>query len=174
MTETDRIAALERRIDALESREAIAALIYRYTESIRLGNPAEVLAMMADDAVVELHHADPDDPGKTELVTRFVGHDEIRHSFADQAGAGAQVWPMIHNLRIELDGDKARTVCVLESAVWPVGKQYIGEYRDTWTRRDGTWKIASRRHIGFGETSGIYSREAHAHYEATKQRVTQT
>src|SRR5690606_8273445 len=103
--------------------EAIAALIYRYTEAIRLGNPTEVLAMMADDAVVELHHADPCDPGKTELLTRFVGHAEIRHSFADQAGAGAQVWPMIHNLRIELDGETARTICVLESAVWPVGKQ---------------------------------------------------
>jgi hypothetical protein len=168
MSDGERIAALEARIGALESREAIAGMIYRYTESIRLGRANEVLEFMAEDAVVELRHADPDDPARTELVARFVGHDEIRHSFADQAGAGARVWPMIHNLRIELDGDRASTVCVLESAVWPVGQQFVGEYRDTWARRDGNWMITSRCHIGFGDTAGTYAREAHAAYQESK------
>jgi ketosteroid isomerase-like protein len=174
MSEADRIAALERRIDALESREAITALIYRYTEAIRHGRPADILEMMAEDAVVELHHANPDDPDASELVTRFAGHDEIRHSFANQAGPGARIWPMIHNLRIDLDGDRASSICVLESAVWPVGKQFVGEYRDTWARHDGIWKITARRHIGFGDTAGVYSREAYVTYRAAMQEAAQT
>jgi ketosteroid isomerase-like protein len=168
MTELERIDALERRIDALESREAITALISRYTEVIRYGRPSDVLAMMAENAVVELRHADPDSPEASELVARYTGHDEIRHSFAAHAGVATRVWPMIHNLRIDLDGDRASSVCVLHSAVWPEGKQFVGEYRDTWSRRDGTWKIMSRSHIGFGEVTGLYAREAHAAFQEAK------
>lgn len=172
MREDERIAALERRIDELESREAIAALVYRYAELIRMGRPSETLSLIAEDAVVELHHADPDDPATTTLIKRFVGHDEIRYSFADHAGEGARVWPMLHNLRIDMAGDRASSVCVLASAVWPVGRQFIGEYRDTFRRIDGAWKLASRSHIGFGDTQGSYAREAYEAYQATKQPQT--
>jgi hypothetical protein len=174
LTDPERIAALEARIDALESREAIAALIYRYTEAVRHGQPSEVLAFMAEDAVVELRHADPDDPEHSELIVRFVGHDEIRHSFAEHAGPGARVWPMIHNLRIDLDGDRASSICVLESAVWPLGKQFVGEYRDTWARRQGAWQITSRKHVGFGDTAGLYARESYEKYQETKHSQAQT
>lgn len=174
MSAADRMDSLERRIEALESRESIAALICRYAEVIRYGRPSEVLALMTEDAVVELRHADPLDPETSELLVRYTGHEELRHSFAAQAGAATQVWPMIHNLRVEIDGDRAHTVCVLESAVWPDGKQFVGEYRDTWVRVDGSWKIASRRHIGFGDTAGRYAREAHAAYQAAKHGAAQT
>ena len=169
MGDSERIAALERRIDELESREAIAALVYRYAELIRLGRPSETLDLIAEDAVVELRHADPDDAGQSTLLRRFVGHDEIRTSFREHAGEGARVWPMLHNLRIELDGDQARSVCVLLSAVWPLGKQFVGEYRDTYRRIAGSWKLTSRSHIGFGDTEGVYAREAHEAYQTAKQ-----
>lgn len=169
MSEAERIAALERRIDELESREAIAALVYRYAELIRMGRPSETLELIADDAVVEVRHADPDDPSSSTLIKRFVGHDQIRHSFREHAGEGARVWPMLHNLRIELDGDTASSACVLASAVWPVGKQFVGEYRDTFRRVQGAWKLASRSHIGFGDTAGVYAREAYEAYQTTKR-----
>jgi hypothetical protein len=174
MSEAERIAALERRIEALEAREAITALVYRYAELVRLGRHSETLAFMAEDAVVELRHADPDDPSTTTLITRFVGHEQIRHSFREHAGEGARVWPMLHNLRIELDGDHASSVCVLASVVWPVGRQFVGEYRDTFRRVGGTWKLASRSHVGFGDTTGLYAHEAHLAYQATKQESEQT
>lgn len=169
MSEAERIAALERRIEALESREAITTLVFRYAELIRLGRTTETFELMAEDAVVELRHADPADPSTTTLITRFVGHEQIRGSFREHAGEGVRVWPMINNLRIELDGDQASSVCVLVSAVWPVGKQFVGEYRDTYRRIGGTWKLTSRSHIGFGDTAGLYAREAHEAYQAAKQ-----
>jgi len=174
VTVTERLAALEARIEFLEAKEAIAEQIARYTEAIRLGRPQEVLELMTEDAVVELRHADPGNPVESELVARFVGHDEIRFSFAGEAGPGASVWPMIHNLRVDLEGNRAHTICVLESAVWPVGKQFVGEYRDTWVRVNGTWKFATRSHIGFGDTSGIFSREAYVAYQSTKAEAAQT
>ena len=169
MSDAERIAALERRVDELEGREAITALVYRYAELIRMGRPSETLDLIAADAVVELRHADPGDPSSTKLITRFSGHDELRHSFREHAGEGARVWPMIHNLRIEIDGDRASSVCVLASAVWPIGKQFVGEYRDTFRRIDGTWKLASRSHIGFGDTTGVYAAEAYEAYQTAKQ-----
>ncbi len=169
MSEAERIAALERRIEALESREAITGLVYRYAELIRLGRPSETFQLMAEDAVVELRHADPADPSSSTLITRFVGHEQIRGSFREHAGEGARVWPMLHNLRIELDGDQASSVCVLASAVWPVGRQFVGEYRDTYRRIEGAWKLASRSHIGFGDVTGLYAREAYEAYQVTKQ-----
>jgi hypothetical protein len=174
MSDAGRIAALERRIEALEDREEIRALVYRYTELIRMGRPSEVLALMAEDAVVELHHADPDDPSTTTLLIRFVGHDEIRYSFREHAGEGVRVWPMLHNLQIEIDGDRASSVCVIHSSVWPVGRQFVGEYRDSFRRIEGHWRLTSRQHVGFGDTDGAYAREAHQAYLAIKPGAAQT
>lgn len=174
MTDADRLAALERRIDELESRAEITDLVHRYTEAIRGRSPAKVLDLMVADVVVELHHADPDDIAKTELMTRYSGHDEIRGSFVEQAGDTARVWPMIHNLRIELAGDEARSTCVLASQIWPHGVQYVGEYRDTFRRVDGAWRFASRIHVGYGATDGRFSREANQAYQAGKVQAADT
>jgi hypothetical protein len=174
VTDAERIAALERRLDEFESREAIARVIHRYPEAIRDASPMSVLELMLDDTVVELRHADPGQPSRSDLVVRYTGREAIRGSFAEQAGAEARVWPMIHNLRIEVDGDSARSTCVLHSAVWPAGKQYVGEYRDTFRRIDGKWYFASRAHIGFGELGGEFSREAHAAYQAVKAQAAET
>lgn len=168
MTDADRIAALERRIGELESREAITSVLYRYAEAIRGRQQARVLDLMLDDTIVELRHADPDDLTNTELVARYAGLDEIRGSFIDQAGDAARVWPMIHNLRIEVDGDEASSTCVLASQIWPHGVQYVGEYRDTFRRVGGVWRFASRTHVGFGATDGQFSREANEAYQAAK------
>ncbi|MFT4054710.1 MAG: nuclear transport factor 2 family protein [Novosphingobium sp.] len=168
MSDGTRFAALEKRIDELESRAAIADVIHRYAEAIRGRAPERVLELMEPDVVVELHHADPDDLGQTELMSRYRGHDEVRGSFAEQAGSAARVWPMLHNLRIELDGDEARATCVIASQVWPHGMQYVGEYRDRFRRRDGAWRFAARVHVGYGAADGQYSREANQAYQATK------
>lgn len=168
MSDAARLAALDRRIDELESRAAIADVIHRYAEAIRSRVPAQVLELMEEDIVVELHHADPDDLAKTELMSRYSGHDEIRGSFAEQAGDAARVWPMLHNLRIELDGDEARATCVIVSQIWPHGMQSIGEYRDSFRRRDGVWRFTARIHVGYGVADGRFSKEANRAYQATK------
>ena len=169
--EADRLAALERRIDELESREAITQLVYSYAEAVRNRAYPRVLDLMAEDCVVELRHADPDDLERSGPIARYAGRDQIGQSFEAQAGEEARVWPMIHNLRIELAGDEARAISVLVSAVWPQGEEYVGEYRDRFRRIDGRWYFASRLHLDFGNTRGQFADEAHRAYQAAAERA---
>lgn len=160
---------LEQRITALEDRQAITDLIYRYTESIRQQRPKECLDYFTVDALVELRHTDLEQPGHSRLQDRFVGKKEIASSFDKTAGASAHIWPVIHNLRIELDGDQASSCCVMRSVIWPYGKEYVGEYRDTFRRDQGSWKFTARVFTLFGDTEGQYPDAAHASYEAVKR-----
>lgn len=163
------VADLEQRIKALEDHQAITDLIYRYTESIRRQRPKDCLAYFSTDALVELRHTDTERPGHSTLHDRFIGKEEIASSFDETAGASACIWPMIHNLRIELDGDRASSCCVMMSAIWPHGKEYVGEYRDTFRREEGGWKFTERIFTLFGDTDGQYPQAAHAAYEAVKR-----
>jgi hypothetical protein len=75
---------------------------------------------------------------------------------------------MIHNVAIELDGDRARTVCVMASAIWPVGQQFVGEYRDEVVRTPAGWRFASRTYRLIGEVGGKFAGEARKVYQAAK------
>lgn len=159
---------LAARIAAIEDREAIADLVYRYAEAVRNMATSECVELMTEDAVIELRHADPHRAGASTFLNRFVGRQQIAASFAETAGSDARIWPMIHNLRIELAGDLASAVCVMMSAIWPHGKEYVGEYRDTFRREVIGWRFSSRTYTVFGDTSGRYSVEAHADYVSVK------
>lgn len=110
----------------------------------------------------------PERPGQSTLHDRFVGKTEIESSFEQSAGASARIWPMIHNLRIEFDGGRANACCVMVSAIWPHGKEFVGEYCDTFRREQGGWKFMTRAFTLFGDTDGQYPNAAHADYESVK------
>lgn len=166
--ETDIPADLAARIDWLESRAQIEDLVHRYTECVRDRREGEVAGLMAADAWVELHHGDALDPDSTTLHERFAGKEAILGSFQQVAGNDAVVWPMIHNLRIEIEGDTARSRCVMASSVRPHGFQYVGEYHDTFRREHGRWLFASRIFRGVGAMEGGTSHDAHAGWQDVK------
>jgi ketosteroid isomerase-like protein len=87
---------LESRIAAIEHRTAIAGPIRRYAEAIRNCSLEDCLALLADDAFIELRHAHPNVPGGSEFRKRFEGREQILASFGDTAGQSARIWPMIH------------------------------------------------------------------------------
>ena len=155
---------IEQRIKAIEDRTEITNLVYLYTEAIRNGKQSDCLKLMVENACIELHHANPAEPGKTELLNRFVGVKAIATSFEETAGASAHIWPMIHNLRIELEGNHAKSRCVMMSAIWPHGTGHVGEYRDTYARLAEGWKFTSRVFTNFGDTAGRYAQQAHEEY----------
>ena len=161
-------SALEQRLAAIEARQEITDLVHRYTECVRDRCEGEVADLMAPDAWVELHHGDALLPGESAMHERFVGREEILGSFARVAGQQAVVWPMIHNLRIELDGDTAKSRCVMVSSLRPHGYQFIGEYRDTFARIDGRWLFTSRRFTGVGDLDGQDSLQVHAQWQTVK------
>lgn len=171
MPETHSLAALAARITAIEDRAAITDLVHAYAECVRNRTPAACVALFTSDAVVEIRHADPKVPGVSHPGMLFRGHAEILPSLDDTAGESARVWPMIHNLRIMLDGDAASSTCVMMSAIWPHGKEYVGEYRDTFRRVAGEWKFASRTYVVFGGTDGRYALDAFDDYVAAKGAI---
>jgi hypothetical protein len=44
--------------------------------------------------------------------------------------------------------------------------QFVGEYRDSYLRCGGAWRISAQRYILFGEVRGRYAAEAHLDYVA--------
>lgn len=171
MSDAERIAALEARLRAMEDREAIAALIHRYAECIRLCDMGGAHALLVEEAVFELRHIDPahpGDPARDELMHRMVGADAIVSAREEEAGAATMMWPMIHAVQIALDGDTAASVCLSETAIWPSGWQSIGEYRDCLRRTGEGWRFVSRHFRLFGDAAGRYARESHAMHQAQK------
>ena len=164
MNQPDQLAQLEERISAIEDRRQIADLVYRYTECVRDRAEQDVVDLMTDDAWVELHHGDALSPDRSDRHERFEGRAGVLGSFRQVAGSDAVVWPMIHNLRIEIDGDSASSRCVMASSLRPHGFQFIGEYRDTYARIDGRWLFTSRTFIGIGDMDGKNGREMHAEW----------
>jgi hypothetical protein len=163
-----RLAALEARIAELEDRAAITELIHNYALCIRMRDKAACQALLCDDAWFELRHVDPSDPAKDSLVTRLEGSAAMVGGYDTEAGASNAVWPMIHNVSVWLKGDRARSLCVMASAIWPVGQQFVGEYHDELVRTDAGWRFASRTYRLIGEVGGTFAGEARKAYQAAK------
>jgi hypothetical protein len=160
-------SALEQRIAAIEDREAIADLIHRHAEHIRSGTIHQAGCLLAPDAVFEMGQIDAD--GTVSIQERVEGAEAILGSKDVIAGQGVRLCPMIHNIRIAVDGDTATSTCVSMTTIWPMGNNFIGEYRDSFRRDDGVWRFATRAFIGFGALDGTSPEVAHARYQAAKE-----
>lgn len=163
--------SLEARIARLEDRQAITDLIHAYARAVRRRRHGDCLAMMSEDAVTEVRHADREQPGEGTLLSRFDGKLAIAEGFIATAGESAHLWGMVHNIEIEIDGDEARAVCVMMAMIWPHGKEYVGEYSDRLRREAGGWRFSERVHTVFGDSTGRYAREASLDYTAAKVAI---
>ncbi|MBW8784190.1 MAG: nuclear transport factor 2 family protein [Novosphingobium sp.] len=152
------IAAIEARIAELEARSAVAELVYAYAEAIRLRDPDACRALFMPDAWFEVRHIDPRDPAVDTLVRRTEGVEGIVGSGI--TATGPNMWPMIHGVRVEVDGDNARASSVLAAAMFPQGRQIIGEYRDEFRRTADGWRFTSRTFRIIGDSTGAYAAEA--------------
>jgi hypothetical protein len=126
-----------------ESRAAIADLVHRYALNIRTGRGADCAALFTGDAVFEIREADPANQAAARVRKTLTGRDAIRDYLVAAAGSGIVVCPLIHNLLIEVDGDEARSNCIMNTRTWPSGHETIGEYRDRY-RHESAWLFRSR------------------------------
>lgn len=163
---TDIIARLE----ALESQQAISDVILRHAEVIRSGRLTDGLDLFVPEAVYELGHFVDGNPSEVSIFQRIEGATAIVGSKDEVAGSDARLWPMIHNIRVEVDGDYATSTCVSMTSIWPTGDNFIGEYRDQFRRDGGVWRFVLRQFIGFGSITGVYAQEAHDDYDAELAR----
>jgi hypothetical protein len=129
---------LERRIDTLESRQAIARLVSEYAHGFDSRDVDRFIAIWHDDAVYDL----------AEVGGRHEGLDAIRAAAHElwSSSAGAHHWMV--NLAIDVDEDRAGGAC--HALVWDVDAEeqvtaVALTYEDQFERRGGRWGFVGRR-----------------------------
>ncbi len=138
MSSESRLDEIEARLGALEDREAIRQLRYRYAYAMDEQDWDRFLSLFTDDATIRFPQAALDQEpieGQAALAEFCRGLDG--RPFTAH---------MMHNGELTLDGDRAtgrwyfEVPEVLEdgSAVWVQGR-----YEDEYERVDGEWKFAT-------------------------------
>ena len=141
----------------LQAREAIRDLVARYNANGDSGRFADVLALFADDGVLEL----VDEDGRSEVRR---GAEEIRSVFtgASQQWAGdaaAQGTPhyVRHSVtthQIDLVDEGHATGRSYFSVLLPHGLDHWGRYLDRYECRRDRWVFAHRRVLMDGRAPG--------------------
>jgi SnoaL-like protein len=150
MTESDRIAQLERRLCALEDERAILDTIHRYVHSIdhhtlEEGLDAAWIDCFVEDGVWDIYSRDGDN------VSRFAGRAELR-AFVDTHQGPPARWlkHFMSATRVDLDGDRAYAesyfLRVDDDPTRGAVIQAFGRYKDVLVRcPDARWRFAERR-----------------------------
>lgn len=149
----DSANSLEQRIDAVESRLAIAELVHRYARFVRYDQAEQASTLFTEDGTFEVRDGHPDKPEFT-VRSRQEGRAAIAASLGRGKG-GPHPVPLIHNLIVELDGDSATGNCVMEGQIFGTGQGVFGEYRDALRRADGQWLFAARVFTIFGGAGSV-------------------
>ena len=141
----------------LVARESIRDLVARYNANGDAGRFDQVLALFADDAVMELVSAAGE-------VRRYEGVDQIATIFTgtkaawDARSAGrtgphhVRHFVATHQIDVE-DETRARGRSYFV-VVMPHGVDHWGRYVDQYGVRRGRWVITSRRAISDGQAPG--------------------
>ena len=134
----------------LESRAAIEDLVHRYALNVRDRKGDDCHALFTDDATFEVREIEPADPtAQAQTRNLLRGKDAIRDYVGRSSKSNMRICPMIHNLLIEMEGDSARSSCIMTTRTWPAGQEMIGQYDDTYHYEDGQWRFRSRTYTIF-------------------------
>lgn len=131
----------------LAARQAIADLVHRYGQVVRRDCPEQTADLYVENGVFEVRRGYPDKPDFT-VQSRVEGREQIRAMLLATKGKPHPV-PLIHNLMIEVDGDRASANCVMEGRGSVGQPGFWGEYRDECLRIDGRWHFVSRCYTMF-------------------------
>ena len=129
--------------DPNTARSAIADLVHGYAQAIRRGEAVRCPAMFTADGSFEVREGDPRDPAAMRRVSLAQGREAVGSHLAASTSR-VRMLPMIHNLIVELDGDRATASSLMVGRVWPDGGEIIGEYADSFHHEAGEWRFASR------------------------------
>ena len=129
---------LEKRLDALESREAIKELRSRYALCAMRGDAVGVAGTFTEDCVFD----GPAGPGKRTVIHGRAGLEKF---LAPQIGKVGAVLPLIHNHITVVDGDSGTGSCVMETPMAPGFVHLVCQYIEKLKRVNGQWLFAERK-----------------------------
>jgi 3-phenylpropionate/cinnamic acid dioxygenase small subunit len=156
---------LERRLQALEDREAIASLVYGYASALDEGRWGDYEDCFTDDA--ELEYSWGSVRGREGLGAR-VGEMLQGYTYMQHA---------ISNLELELDGDSARGradfIVTLANDNHPEGRwwQELGYYLHAYRRTSDGWKFSRLDCVSKLQTRGATRPGARAAAEREELRT---
>jgi ketosteroid isomerase-like protein len=124
-------------------RAEVTDLVHRYALHIRRGDPSQAAALFSSDGAFEIREMDPADPGSLTVRNRAEGADAVA-AYISASTASARMVPMIHNLIVDLDGDRASASSLMVGRIWPTEREITGEYADSFRREAGGWRFSER------------------------------
>ena len=142
---------LNERLENCEARLAIMALIHRYAANVCQRRGSENAQLFTSGGSFEVRDADPSRKHASAARHRVIGGKDLRTYFEKTEQVPIVILPMIHNIDISIDGDRARSWSLMRSASFPAGNEVIGEYDDAFQRVDTEWYFASRVYTIFSE-----------------------
>jgi len=125
-------------VSGLADREAIRDLVVRYNSYGDAGRFGPLLALFADDAVMELE--DRVYRGITEITTIFTG---TQQRLRDRDVPG-YVRHFAATHQVDLFDEEHATGRLYFEVLSPVGLDHWGRYVDRYRRVDGNWRFAHR------------------------------
>lgn len=139
----------------MHARLRIGDLVHRYALHVRNGEPGLCADLLARDIVFTIRERDPLAPPE-QATTRaeIQGKDGVLAYITRSAGGAIRVFPIIHNLLIEVAGERATANCLMVSRTWPAGHEFIGQYEDSFRCEEGTWRFAARSFTMFRPAEG--------------------
>ena len=99
--------------------------------------------LFAEDGTFEVREVDPMVPADVTVRSRAEGRAKVE-AYVGNSTAQVRMIPMIHNLIIELDGDRATASSLMMGRVWPSATEIVGEYADSFRFEAGRWWFAAR------------------------------
>jgi hypothetical protein len=140
--------SLEARIDRIEAQTAVADLIHAYARAVRRDEPEQVAALFVPEGTFEVRSGHPDKADFT-VRSRFESPEALVVFLVTQKG-GPHPVPLIHNLMVEVDGDRATANSMMAAPIYGTDKEVFGEYHDSFVRRDGQWLFSARIYTVYG------------------------
>jgi hypothetical protein len=122
----------------LLDKQAITEVLHRYC-----------IALDRKDREMGYSVWHPDGTAKYEGMFEGTGHEFIDFGIGGHETALPVSSHQLTNIVIEVEGDHASSVSYVTAASSMAGTDRVyfikGQYHDTWSRRDGVWRIAERR-----------------------------
>jgi hypothetical protein len=149
------LKALERRISNLEDQQKVRELLLRYAHLLDTQRTQLVAQeIFAAEAVLDFG------------TGRLEGRDAIHAFYMGFSGAMLGTSHNLTNIQIEVDGDRARSLCRAMAWHWfhpadptgalgPSDLLAVGGYQDELQRESAGWRICHRRSVQFGTGIGV-------------------
>lgn len=131
--------------EEIAARLEIADLVHRYALGVRRGDAESCGALFVEDGVFEVREAGVLDPADARVLARAEGRAAVV-AYVGRAMASGRVYPAIHNLIVEVDGETAQASSLMIATAYPSGSDVMGEYADSFVKAAGRWAFAERRY----------------------------